>query len=234
MTSFVVINVGDSVYDRIQSIEGVVKAINYKTNVAELVTGSPSQDEVILSKLFNLTVLDKNNKPKHDYNKWYEQVKEFHKAFDHPIADKPTPITLERMINRKTWEFEEGIEALHASSSNVEEFNKAVDNVIKGIEKARQKSLQEEFPQNDLDRIVAQGDALTDGTYFLQGDFVELGLKPDSLFDIVQNSNMSKLFTDENGKKYAKYRESDSKILKSPEFFPPEAKLKAEIERQSK
>lgn len=230
--TFVMINVGDTVFDKAQSVKGVVKTINGETNVAELATGSPSNEEVVLSKLFDLTVVEKGDSSGQGGNKWYGQVKEFHEAFDHPIADKPTPITLERMTSRKIWEFEEGVEALHASSSNVDEFNKAVDMVIEGIEKARLKSLKEDFPQNDMERIVAQADALTDGTYFLQGDFVELGLQPDKLFDIVQNSNMSKLFTDENGNKYAKYRESDGKILKSPEFFPPEPALEEEVKRQ--
>lgn len=101
------------------------------------------------------------------------------------------------------------------------------------MEDAYEKSLKDEFITNDLDRVVAQMDALTDADYFIKGSFVEAGVKPQPLFEIVQAANMSKLFTDENGNKYAKYRE-DGKILKSPEFFTPEGKLKEEIERQSK
>lgn len=235
MASFALIKVGNMVFDTVQLVEGTVKSIDYKTNTAELVTGSSPDGEIVTSKLHNLVTFNKTAAiPKYDYNKWYEQVKEFHLAFDHPVGAVPKPLTLERMTNRKIWGAEESVEALHASSTNKDEFNKAVDILIEGIEKARQKSLKEEFPQNDLDRIVAQADALTDELYFNQGDFVELSIKPNELFDIVQSSNMSKLFTDENGKKYAKYRESDGKILKSPEFFPPETALKEEIERQSK
>lgn len=233
MKSFIKVNVGNKVFDNTQQVEGVVKYINYETNIVQVVI-DPLQEEIVLCKLANLTVLgnDKPTQPEYDFDKWSEQVKEFHVAFGHPVADKPTPITLERMTSRKIWEFEEGVEAIHASSSNVDEFNEAVDKVLQGIEKAREKSLKEDFPKNDVERIVAQGDAITDGTYFLQGDMVELGLKPDPLFDIVQKANMSKLFTSPDGTKYAKYRESDGKILKSPEFFSPEPLLEEEVLRQ--
>lgn len=233
MKSFVKVNLGSEVFDSTQQVSGVVKYINYETNIAQVVI-DPLQEEIVLCKLANLTVLgnDKVAQTGYDYNKWYEQVKEFHVAFDHPVATNPTPITLERMTNRKIWEFEEGIEAVHASSENIDEFNEAVDIIIQGIEKAREKSLKEDFPENDVKRMVAQGDAIKDGTYFLQGDMVELGLKPDPLFEIIHKANMSKLFTSPDGTKYAQYRESDGKILKSPEFFSPEPLLEKEVLRQ--
>lgn len=167
-----------------------------------------------------------------DTKTFFQQVEEFQLAFNHPVAEKPTPLDLGRVAARGVWEVEEVIEGIHAASSNQEEFNKAVDTLIEGVEKAREKSLGEEFPSNDIERIVALADAFTDSLYFNQGNFVELGLKPEKLFEIVQNSNMSKLFTDEEGNKFAKYRESDGKIMKSPEFFPPEEKLKEEVLRQ--
>lgn len=167
-------------------------------------------------------------------SKFFNLVKEFQLAFNHPVADKPTPLSLERVTSRGVWEAEEIIEGIHASASNEEEFNDAVNTFILGVEKAREKSLKEEFPQNDIDRIVAQADAFTDALYFNQGNFCELGVSPDELFEIVQDSNMSKLFTSPDGTKYAKYREGDGKILKSPEFFAPEPKLKEEVLRQIK
>lgn len=233
MTSFVLIKKGDTVFDSSQQITGVVTNINHKTNVAEVLADAPTNEELILCKLANLSLIKKGVSAEgKGLNKAYKLVKEFHVAFEHPVANSPVPLTLERMINRKSWEFEEGIEAIHASSDNVDEFNNAVDKIIEGIEKARKKSLKEEFPKSDLDRIVAQADALVDGTYFLQGDFVEMGIEPDKLLEIVQNSNMSKLFVNENGDKYAKYRESDGKILKSEHFFEPEPALEVEIKRQ--
>lgn len=47
-------------------------------------------------------------------NKQYEQVKEFHKKFNHPFKDNPTLLTRERAEVRKSWmdeELEEFIEA---------------------------------------------------------------------------------------------------------------------------
>lgn len=44
----------------------------------------------------------------------YNKVKEFHKAFGHPVKDNPTLLTRERALTRKSWmdeELEEFIEA---------------------------------------------------------------------------------------------------------------------------
>lgn len=243
MSTFIKINKGDKVFDSIQQITGIVTSINRSTNVAQITTGSPSEDEVILCKLANLTVLKKGSpvdisiknigKSVYDYNKWFHQVKEFHLAFNHPVADKPTEMSLERGVSRSNWTVEEAaVEFLQSSSNNEEEFLKAYDDFLLGLEKAKQKSLEDTYTKNGVERIVAQADALTDALYFILGSFVEIGLEPDKLFDIVQNSNMSKLFIDENGNKYAMYRESDGKILKSEHFFEPEPALKAEIKRQ--
>lgn len=43
------------------------------------------------------------------------------------------------------------------------------------------------------DTIYSQADALTDLLYYLLGAFVEIGVKPDSLFKIVHESNVQKL-----------------------------------------
>lgn len=78
--------------------------------------------------------------------------------------------------------------------------------------------------------IVGQVDAVIDGIYFLLGTLVEMGVKPNRLFDIVQNANMGKLFPD--GK--PQYR-ADGKIKKPDNWerdFAPESRIKAEIERQ--
>lgn len=172
---------------------------------------------------------------KQDGNKFYNLVKEFHVAFNHPVADKPTPLTLERATDRTTWTGEEVIaEFLQQSANNEEEYLQAHANLLTGLEKAKQKSLAMDYNKNDEDKIVGQVDALIDGLYFIFGSLVEIGIEPDKVFKIVHSANMSKLFTAENGTKYAKYREEDGKILKSPEFFAPEDKLKEEVLRQIK
>lgn len=57
---FQLIQVGNRVYDNIQSIVGYVADINYKTNVASITPESPADEEVVLCNLFNLTVLGKH------------------------------------------------------------------------------------------------------------------------------------------------------------------------------
>lgn len=165
-------------------------------------------------------------------SKKQEQVKEFHKAFNHPTQDSPTPMDLERAVARTIWTGEELIEFLHASSNNIQEFVGAYYTLLDGLTAAYKKSSVVEFPKTDLERVTAQSDALVDADYFINGSYVELGVDSAKVFDIVQEANMSKLFTDEKGNKYAKYRE-DGKILKSPEFFSPEERIEAEIIAQS-
>lgn len=161
-------------------------------------------------------------------NKKQQQVKEFHEAFNHPIESSPVPMGLERAISRTIWTGEELIEFLHASSNDMGEFTAAYYNVLDGLHKAFAKSSAVEFVTSDLERVTAQSDALVDADYFINGSYVELGVDSSKVFDIVQEANMSKLFTDEEGNKYPKYRE-DGKILKSPEFFSPEERIEREI-----
>lgn len=164
-------------------------------------------------------------------NNLQNHVKDFHEAFNHPVSDVPKPMTLERAVNRSIWTAEELIEFIHATSSNENEFEHAYYDFLQGLQKAYLKSSKENYIQDDTERVVAQADALTDTSYFVNGSFVEIGVDSEPVFDIVQAANMSKLFTAEDGTKYAKYRE-DGKILKSPDFWTPEDKIKEEVERQ--
>lgn len=88
--------------------------------------------------------------------------------------------------------------------------NQPISNVPKMLDKdrvrIRTKWMKEEIDEfctaNDL---VEQADAMIDLIYFALGAMVEMGIKPDSLFEIVHKSNMSKLNTvrvlyDKNGK----------------------------------
>ncbi|MFJ7982371.1 hypothetical protein ACIQ1D_19095 [Lysinibacillus xylanilyticus] len=241
MQNFVKIQVKDIVFDRKQKIEGRVTYIDYKAKkvkVEVLVDFNTEErtrtTKLVICKMFDLIVLDKYPHKKFDKNRQFTLVKEFHNAFGHPVANKPTPIEAQRGLNRTIWSGEELVEFLHASSKDKEQFAKLYYAFLDGLNQAYKKSLATEYIQDDVERIVAQADALTDTSYFINGSFVELGVLPQPLFEIVQASNMSKLFTDENGNKYAQYREEDGKIKKSPEFFQPEEKLKEEVLRQAK
>lgn len=75
--------------------------------------------------------------------------------------------------------------------------------------------------------IHDQADAIIDLIYFALGTMVEMGVRPDRLFEIVHEANMKKLWPD--GKvHYA----PDGKVIKHPDWQPPEPQLLQEIERQ--
>lgn len=160
------------------------------------------------------------------------EVRKFHQAFFHPVADQPKPLDLDRAVKRAIWTGEEVlVEFIHQSSDNEDEFLDAYDKLMAGMEKAKLKSLGMEYPKNDLDKLVGQSDALVDGAYFMGGSFVEAGLMPQKMFDHVQSANMAKLGTD--GKPIL--RKSDGKIMKPEgweENHAPEQKIEAEVKSQ--
>lgn len=80
----------------------------------------------------------------------------------------------------------------------------------------------------EADEIVEQADAMIDVIYFALGTLVEMGIEPDSLFEIVQEANMSKLWPD--GKPHYN---AEGKTIKPSTWEDPHEKLKAEIERQA-
>lgn len=166
---------------------------------------------------------------KYNPNEMYWMVREFQTTFNQPAADTPTPLTLERGTDRSVWTGEEAlVEFIQKSSNNEEEFLQAFDKLIEGLHKAKEKSLKDDYPTNDVEKIVGQADALADSLYFIFGSFVEMGVQPFNLFKIVQDANMSKLFPD--GK--PRFREGDNKILKPKSFSHPEPLLEAEVKRQ--
>lgn len=73
--------------------------------------------------------------------------------------------------------------------------------------------------------IYEQADAMIDLIYFALGTLVEMGIKPEKLFKIVQDANMSKLWSD--GK--PRYKE-DGKVLKSKDWKDPYPLLKKVID----
>lgn len=169
----------------------------------------------------------------HFTNKYQKDVALFHETAGHPIEYVPTVIPLERSINRTIWTVEELVEYLHASCDNSEEFNQSYLALLSGMNKAYDKSASQEFPKTEKERIIAQSDALGDANYFINGTANEMGVDLEPVHDKIQEANMSKFYQNEDGTYYAKFRE-DGKILKSPNFYPPEEGIKAEIEEQLK
>lgn len=164
-------------------------------------------------------------------NPFYAAVRLFQKTFGHPAPDSPTPLEPQRALKRSVWTGEEIVEFLHASvGGNEAKFLELFDGLIKGLEAAKVKQLDEgEYTNKSAHEILTrQGDAGVDMIYFVMGTFVEMGLDPTPLFDIVQAANMGKLGPD--GKPII--RESDGKIMKPENWerdFAPEPKLRKEV-----
>jgi predicted HAD superfamily Cof-like phosphohydrolase len=76
--------------------------------------------------------------------------------------------------------------------------------------------------------IAEQADAMIDVIYLALGTLVEMGVRPQELFRIVHEANMSKCW--EDGK--PRYRESDGKVIKPPAWKDPIPRIEREIERQ--
>ena len=75
--------------------------------------------------------------------------------------------------------------------------------------------------------IYGQADAMIDLIYFALGALVEMGVKPGSIFDIVHEANMGKLWGDGEVRR----RESDGKVIKPPGWADPEPKIRAAIDK---
>jgi len=123
----------------------------------------------------------------------YDDVKEFHAQFGHPVREAPALLTAERAAARASWMQEEVAEFLAAQT------------------------------------VSEQADAMIDLIYFAIGTMVEMGVRPEALFDIVHRANMTKLWPD--GK--PRFRD-DGKTVKPPTWVDPDDAIREEIERQSR
>lgn len=136
-------------------------------------------------------------------------VRAFHEAFGHPVAEIPMPITPERAEKRAGWVQDEAEEL-------VADTERLVDEVEQG--------------QSDVaDLIAVQVDAALDAIYFSLGTVVELGLDLDPFWKIVQEANMAKLHNID-GKMCAVTR--GGKVVKPDGWEDPHPKIVAEVRRQ--
>ncbi|MBA4543584.1 MULTISPECIES: haloacid dehalogenase [Thermoactinomyces] len=94
----------------------------------------------------------------------------------------------------------------------------------------RAKWMEEEIGEFKQARTIEeQADAMIDTIYLALGTLVEMGVRPQALFDIVHTANMDKLW--EDGK--PRYRESDGKVIKPSSWQDPGPLLREEINRQT-
>lgn len=153
-------------------------------------------------------------------NKHFNDIKELHIAFGSPVASKPT--ILSGAGFRMNIAFGEEMEELSRRM-------KAASKSGMGAQVlARASWMLEELAEfMAAETLEDQADAMTDLGYFKDGTFVEMGLEPDNLFDIVHAANMGKLW--EDGKPRF---DGQGKWIKPPTWERPEPKLILEIERQ--
>lgn len=147
----------------------------------------------------------------------FDKVKEFNKAF--------------------------GVEQYNSLNKNIFDNKKLIDYRLNLILEEVQE-LKDAIENKDLTETV---DALTDILYVTYGAFTALGVNADKAFDIVQNSNMSKICNTEaeaketvkwylnnekerydspdyklsdNGKNYIVFNKNTKKILKNINYVP--------------
>lgn len=94
------------------------------------------------------------------------------------------------------------------------------------VEKRYAWMLEEINEFKEAGSINEQADAIIDLIYFCLGALVEMGIKPDNLFEIVHQANMAKIWDD------GKPRYNDGKVVKPPTWKDPKPLLIEEIQKQ--
>lgn len=92
--------------------------------------------------------------------------------------------------------------------------------------RARAKWMREEVEEFcTAGSLVDQADSMIDLIYFALGTLVEMGVRPEELFDVVHQSNMEKLWPD--GKPHY---DRDGKVVKPNGWQEPRETLKRVLE----
>lgn len=90
----------------------------------------------------------------------------------------------------------------------------------------RIKWMEEEIQEfKEAEDVYSQADALTDLLYYLLGAYVEIGIKPDALFDLVHKTNMMKLTSCEGI-----IKSKDGKVQKPSDWKHPDVIIKRIID----
>ncbi|MFS9155815.1 Cof-type HAD-IIB family hydrolase [Streptococcus infantis] len=163
-----------------------------------------------------------------DYH--FNKVKAFHHMMDERTQEEPKAWDLEGATHRADFKIEELVEFVRAASNSDEDFQAAIAEMHRALDKAATKVSKTIPAKQDL---IGQVDALIDTLYFTYGSFVLMGVDPERIFEIVHQANMGKVFPD--GK--AHFDPVTHKILKPDDWeekYAPEPAIKKEIERQIK
>lgn len=126
-------------------------------------------------------------------NDYEKQVRDFHSAYEHAIAEPFSPELLR--FRKKMLEEELG------------ELVVEIDDAVRILESGG---------EIDRDLYLRMVKELADLQYVVSGFAVSFGINLKDIFALVHESNMSKL--DENGRPI---KRADGKILKGPNYHPP-------------
>lgn len=153
-------------------------------------------------------------------NKQFHAIKELHTAFGSPVATEPTILSgAGHIVNQDYSDILDKISLQMKAASK---------SGMGGQVLARASWMLEELSEFlAATTLEDQADAMTDLGYFKDGTFVEMGVLPEPLFDIVHDANMGKLWPDGNPR-----FDQQGKWIKPPTWEAPEPKIAAEIERQ--
>lgn len=138
-------------------------------------------------------------------NKTQSQVKEFHKAFNVSTPECPTKLSDERLRLRARLVAEEFFEFMWSMFGKE---SGAIFNARQMVEQV----INTQEPKLDM---VEFCDSLADMIYVIYGSALEAGVDMEPISDEVHKSNMSKI---------GGPTRPDGKILKNPNWMPPNIK----------
>ncbi len=143
------------------------------------------------------------------------RVAEFHGVFGHPIEFSPTTPAADQRLLRFRLIFEE-----------LMEFGRAIgiDGMANVDEKVFEEGVADALAQFRIDpeaevSLPDAADALGDLDYVVQGSNLVFGFPAEAVVAEIHRANMSKLGADG-----APVRREDGKILKGPNYTPPDVK----------
>jgi predicted HAD superfamily Cof-like phosphohydrolase len=150
------------------------------------------------------------------------QVLEFHRQFDHPIADSPTIPSDDRVRFRARFIFEELRETIQAMFDGESPVGDGLARDKWHVAAAAMKDIVDHAAVKvDLAEVV---DGLADLDYVVEGTRLEFGINGEPIADEVHRANMAKLHDGKIVKR------EDGKTLKPPGWTPPD--IAGELEKQ--
>lgn len=184
-------------------------------------------------------------------------VAAFHRTFGHPILDKPGIPSPQRQTLRAKLIRDEYIEEFDPAWAKCAKLQKERSEISGPYTGEELSALADSIDRESVDALTELGDAITDVIYYLIGTSLEYGIPLESFWQVVQQANMSKLWTTKEidteghkpGWRYERVLENKSydpqfrcyvaydetgKVRKPPSWQDPAPKLKDIIRKAMK